>query len=298
MLLKHTDASFININYVENFTLKPSTMENRNSKTLSADKFTAKAAHVISLDDYVDIDNLINLQQKYDANYQLLKKQEEILSITSHELKTPITTIMLFLSLLEKLTEKEENPRVLELVQKTETQVNRLVKLINTLQDMATLQNGKIELEKEIFDFSALIKSCTDTFRLQNPEFELIIEENTIIDTYADSLRIEQVLINFISNAIKYSPNAGRIIIHVESTLDLLKVSVTDLGIGMPKAALPHVFDCYFRAHPDDNRFKGNGLGLYICKEIIAQHGGEIGVISQENKGSTFWFTLPLLKMD
>ncbi|WP_198170274.1 sensor histidine kinase [Mucilaginibacter arboris] len=273
-------------------------MENKNSKTFSADKFTAKAAHVISLDDYVDIDNLINLQQKYDANYQLLKKQEELLSITSHELKTPITTIMLFLSLLEKLTEKEENPRVLELVQKTETQVNRLVKLVNNLQDMTALQNGKIELRKEIFNFSALVKSCADTFRLQNPEFELIIEENTIIDIYADSLRIEQVLINFISNAIKYSPHAGRILIYVESTLDLLKVSVTDSGIGMPEAALPHVFDCYFRAYPDDNRFKGNGLGLYISKEIIVQHEGEIGVISQENKGSTFWFTLPFQKMD
>ncbi len=269
-------------------------MENKTSKTLSAERFTTETAQVISLDDYVDIDRLIDLQTKYESNYQRLKKQEEIISITSHELKTPITTIMLFLNLLEKLTEKEENPRVLELVQKTESQVNRLVKLIGNLQDISVLETGKIKLQKEIFNFSELINSCADTFRLQNPDYNLIVEESTTVDIYADASRIEQVLINFISNAIKYSPQAGQIVILVENTLNQIKVSVTDAGIGMPEAALPHVFDCYYRAHQNDNRFKGSGLGLYISKEIINQHMGEIGVTSEEGKGSTFWFTLPL----
>ncbi|MGI4020043.1 MAG: sensor histidine kinase [Janthinobacterium lividum] len=273
-------------------------MENKTSKILSAKKFALETAQVISLDDYVDIDQLIDLQTKYESNYQRLKKQEEIISITSHELKTPITTIRLFLNLLEKLTAKEENPRVLELVQRTESQVNRLVKLVNNLQDISALQNGKIELRKEIFDVSALINSCADTFRLQNPEYKIAIKENTIVDIYADALRIEQVLINFISNAIKYSPQAGQILIHIESTLSWLKVSVTDQGIGISETALPHIFDCYFRANPTDNRFKGNGLGLYISKEIITQHGGETGVTSRENSGSTFWFTLPKYPVD
>lgn len=294
-LTRNRNASFITPKYAEKFTLKPRAMENKNNDQLSNEKYAVVTDRMVSLDHFVDADLIIDLQKKYQSNYQQLKKQEEIINITSHELKTPITTIKLFLNLLEELTQNEENHRVFDLVQKAEIQVNRLVKLVNNLQDISALQDGKIELNKENFDFSALLNSCTDTFRLQSPQHTLLLECNEGIHIFGDPSRIEQVLINFISNAIKYSPQGGRILIRAKKTADLLKVEVTDAGIGIPEAQVPYVFDCYYRAHPSDKRFKGSGLGLYICKEIITEHNGEIGTISEENKGSTFWFTLPLL---
>jgi len=271
-------------------------MENKNSNAVSSEDYFATTGDVLSTESIVDKKIIFDLQKKYQSSYEQLKKQEEIISITSHELKSPITTIKLFLNLLEELTQNQENHRVFELVQKAENQVERLVKLVNNLQEMSDLHDGKMDLKREVFNFSALLNNCTDTFSLQNPAYQLIINCNEAIEVYADAARIEQVLINFISNAIKYSPQAGEVVISVETLPNLLKLSVTDFGIGIPEADLPHVFDCYFRAHQSDKRFKGSGLGLYICKEIITQHGGEIGAISKENEGSAFWFTLPLLQ--
>jgi signal transduction histidine kinase len=239
-------------------------------------------------------DAFFTLQKKYESNYEQLKKQEEMLSITSHELKSPITTIMLFLNLLEELTQKEENHLVLDLVLKAETQVNRLIKLVNNMQDITILQNGETAIKKDIFNFSALLNNTVESFRYQSQQHEIVIEGNVPIDIYADATRIEQVLVNLISNAVKYSPEKGLIKISVETGAGELSVSVQDSGIGIPASSLPHVFDCYFRAHQNDKRFKGTGLGLYISKQIINQHNGEIGVNSSEGKGSSFWFTLPL----
>ena len=162
------------------------------------------------------------------------------------------------------------------------------------MQDITILQTGETAVKKEICNFSVLINNTVETFRYQNPQHQLIIEDNADVDIYADPARIEQVLINLISNAIKYSPEAGEIRINVETTANELKVFVHDSGIGIPAASLSRVFDFYFRAHQHDKRFKGTGLGLYISKQIINQHNGEIGVSSEEGKGSSFWFTLPL----
>ena len=269
-------------------------MENKSVTTNEVENLTARYGQPFFATSSADTDTFFTLQKKYQSNYEQLKKQEEMLSMTSHELKTPITSIMLFLNMLEELTKKEENRLVLELVLKAETQVNRLVKLVNNMQEITILQDGESAIKKDVFNFSALLNNTVESFRYQSQQHEILVEGNVSVDLYADATRIEQVLVNLISNAIKYSPENGPIKIFVETIANELKVSVQDSGVGIPAASLPHVFDCYFRAHKNDKRFNGTGLGLYISKQIISQQHGEIGVSSEEGNGSVFWFTLPI----
>jgi signal transduction histidine kinase len=114
------------------------------------------------------------------------------------------------------------------------------------------------------------------------------------IEIYGDKARLEQVMTNLLTNAIKYSPDASQIIVNIASDRDWLSVSVTDFGIGIPEEKIPFVFDRFFRVENTSQQFQGLGLGLHICKEIIRRHGGTINVESKLGCGSTFWFKLPL----
>jgi signal transduction histidine kinase len=112
---------------------------------------------------------------------------------------------------------------------------------------------------------------------------------------YADEHRIEQVLVNFVNNAVKYAPDSRQIDLTVSKVENNVKVSVKDYGPGIPEENIPHLFDRYWRASHSGKKYTGLGLGLYICAEIIARHDGKIGVESTIGQGSTFWFTLPNL---
>ena len=281
-------------NTCKNSTLKLTTMENKSITPNEVANLTAPSSRPFFATGSDDYDTFFTLQKKYQSNYEQLKKQEEILSMTSHELKTPITTIMLFLNLLENITQKEQNHVVLELVLKAETQVNRLIKLVNNMQEITILQYCETAIKKDVFNFAALLNNTVESFRYQSQQHEILVEGNVSVDIYADATRIEQVLVNLVSNAIKYSPENSPIKISVETIANELKVSIQDSGVGIPAASLPHIFDCYFRAHRNDKRFNGTGLGLYISKQIISQQHGEIGVSSEEGNGSVFWFTLPV----
>jgi signal transduction histidine kinase len=110
---------------------------------------------------------------------------------------------------------------------------------------------------------------------------------------YADRHKIDQVIVNFVNNALKYAPASEEIAIKVEEVIDTVKISVTDKGAGIPTDDIPHLFDRYYQIKKGNNQAPGLGLGLYISEQIIKGHGGDIGVDSVLGEGSTFWFTLP-----
>jgi two-component system, chemotaxis family, CheB/CheR fusion protein len=130
-------------------------------------------------------------------------------------------------------------------------------------------------------------------YYLKSTTLPLNIEGEKEISVYADRNRLEQVIINLISNAIKYSPDADKVIINVDKTGDDIKVAVTDFGIGIPNETLPFLFDRFYRVDEVSQRYSGLGLGLYISAEIVRRHQGDIGIDSTPGKGSTFWFTTP-----
>jgi len=143
------------------------------------------------------------------------------------------------------------------------------------------------------FNIGELVRDCCQHVRTAGT-FDIVLEGDYDTIVEADEQQIDQVLVNFINNAMKYAPDSLEIKVVCERSAAALKVSVVDSGPGIPEKQIPHLFDRYYRADYSGFRFSGLGLGLYICAEIIKKHGGTIGVDSELGTGSAFWFTLPL----
>ncbi|GAC1388518.1 MAG: hypothetical protein NVS4B12_13330 [Ktedonobacteraceae bacterium] len=240
------------------------------------------------------------------------ERMNEFLGIASHELKTPITTIKGSAQLLERRLKKmialetvtvEERTHIQEeaqdLLRRTNVQVNRLTRLINDLLDMSRIQAHKLEPHMEYTDLMTVIRdvvqeqsrgAATRTILLHLPS------ENTV-PVFIDVDRIEQVVTNYISNALKYSATDKPIAVSSHVQHSEVVVSVHDEGPGIPAEEWKHVFERFYRVKGIEVKSGsgvGLGLGLYICKTIIELHQGQVGVESEEGKGSTFWFSLPL----
>ncbi len=159
---------------------------------------------------------------------------------------------------------------------------------------MGRIDNQEAPLNKSRFNVSKLLKACCSHIRVEG-KYELLLTGNTQLEVDADEHRIEQVIINFVNNAIKYAPASREINICVEQVGEHERVSVQDHGAGIAAEKLPHLFDRYYQVNDSASNSAGIGLGLglYICADIIKRHGGEIGVESEVGEGSTFWFTLP-----
>lgn len=225
---------------------------------------------------------------------QASKRKDEFLSIASHELKTPLTSIKAYVQLLQR--EAKENPQFKPYVERTLTQVTKLNSLITDLLDISKIQSGKLEFNKKDFDFDAMLSGLLEMTRQNHPDYQLEYKGAGGVTVYGDEIRLEQVITNFISNAIKYSPQQKKVIIETTSDNNNVHFSVTDFGIGIPKEEHKNLFRKFYRASGAAPHFQGMGLGLYICSEIIQRHHGTVGVESEPEKGSTFHFTIPLKK--
>jgi len=225
---------------------------------------------------------------------ELMARKDEFLSIASHELKTPITSAKVNLQLLEMMTEKDDALQSISpLVKKAGGQIDKLTRIIHDLLDVTKIQAGKLELFKTDFNLMELVRECADQSRGIDGKHDILIQGSTDIVVNADRNRLEQVISNFLTNAIKYSPGNTEIRVAVDRLDDgSTKVSVTDEGIGIPEDKLAMVFDRFFRVEDTSRQFPGVGLGLFISSEIVKRHDGEIGVNSALGKGSTFWFTI------
>ncbi|MGN6639755.1 MAG: sensor histidine kinase, partial [Mucilaginibacter sp.] len=184
---------------------------------------------------------------------------------------------------------QDVNNRLMDQANKS---VNKLSNLVNDLFEASRLAEKDFGLERTSFKLRTLIEGATDFIKITG-KYELRIEGDADLQVVADEQKIEQVIVNLVENAVKYAPNSPMIYIDIHRIPGFVKVQVTDKGPGIAPGKLPHIFRRYFSSEPG-NIQAGLGLGLYICAEIIKQHGGDIGVETELNKGSTFWFTLPI----
>ncbi len=217
-------------------------------------------------------------------------KKNEFIALASHELKTPLTTTKGYLQILERSEIDRVGRRFLT---KALKQLERINALISELLDISKIEAGKLSFHMETFDLGEMILDVVETFHFSSQTHTIFVNNaqgNYLVE--ADRQRMEQVMINLITNAIKYSPDANNVHVTLESSLLEVSVQVTDEGMGLNHDQQEKVFARFYQVE-GTSKMAGLGLGLYLSKEIIDRHGGHIGVSSRLGKGSTFYFSIP-----
>lgn len=232
------------------------------------------------------------------SEYEITQMKNEFVSTVSHELRTPLTSIKGYVDLILDGDAGEINEIQQEFLSIVKENSDRLVELINDMLDISRIESGRIHLKVEPQYLPDLITGAVDTFRAVLSQSDRDIKTDVPADLQpvaADSDRVRQVLINLISNALKYSPRGGDVTVAAQEVDGKVKVSVTDQGLGISEEDQRLLFTKFYRVDSAITReIGGTGLGLSICKSIIELLGGEIGVDSELGEGSTFWFTLPV----
>lgn len=241
--------------------------------------------------------NLVGVTQDISDKKVHEQRRDDFLSIASHELKTPITALKGNIQILDRLKETLNSPNAERLITSSKKVIEKVTTLVDDLLNISRYTEGKLQLEKTKFKPWELLEMCCAHIRADKFH-ELKLEGDKELTVVADEHRIDQVVTNFVNNAVKYAPNVKEILLKVERVDNDVRISVKDYGPGMPNEQLPYLFDRYWRADRSSRDYSGLGLGLFICAEIIRNHQGKIGALSEPGKGSEFWFTLPLEDFD
>lgn len=223
------------------------------------------------------------------------KRKLDFLGIVSHELRSPLTSLSGYLQILQHKSKSLENPQMHDLIASANRQSARMKLLIESFLDIARIGEGKLRLNKHVFSLKELISTIGQMLQqtVSSHNFVFDMEEEHQIS--ADRDKVEQVIINFINNAIKYSPSGSDIRIEARKDQDSLYVGVSDEGSGIAEEDQQKIFTRFYRIeNTQTDIVSGFGIGLYVSKEIINLHGGSIGVKSQLGLGTTFWFNIPV----
>ncbi|WP_295711321.1 CHASE3 domain-containing protein [Mucilaginibacter sp.] len=224
---------------------------------------------------------------------QLQQQKDDFINIASHELKTPLTSLKSSVQLIHTMKDRLSPEKMDDLVIRANKGVNKVAYLIEDLLYIGKLNQGQLDLNKTSITLSRIINDSSNHIKISGI-YKVITTGDMALQVFADGERIEQVVVNFVNNAIKYAPLSKEIYIDITKDDTMAKVSVTDKGPGISHEKLPFLFDRYFRVQSSGSQYSGLGIGLYISAEIIKKHNGEIGADSKPGEGSTFWFTLPL----
>lgn len=240
---------------------------------------------------YVQMSHDISRQVEFE------RQKDAFIGIASHELKTPITTLFAYAQILQKRLAQKDDEKDLTLLSHIIQETKRLTNLIDDLLNVSRLESGKMALQPEVFDLTPLVQQVVNNIGNTTETHKIKIEGSTQKDVIGDKDKIDQVITNLLTNAVKYSPQADTVIVRLLNDRHHAFVSVQDFGFGIAEEDQPHIFKRFYRTkNKDERKIKGFGLGLYITSEIVKKHKGKIWVESKIDKGSTFYFSLPLAK--
>ncbi len=230
----------------------------------------------------------------YTESQKAVALRDDFISVASHELRTPITSLKMYNQGLQMHLKKEGNDQLISPLVRMENQINKLTVLVSDLLNVSKLQHGKLEFDMEEIDLNELVKEAVDAIQTTEDGHRIIVSGEVSAKVYADKYRINQVVTNLLTNAIKYSPDSDRVVVQLIQEKNNAIVSVEDFGLGIDKEHQNKIFDQFYRVtSKEEKTYPGLGMGLYISKEIVKRHGGDIKVSSRKGKGSRFSFTLP-----
>lgn len=231
---------------------------------------------------------------------EISQMKNDFVSHVSHELKTPLASITAYAEMLVDGEANDENTRN-EFYSIIQNQALRLNRLIEDILNISRIESGLIKVNKEAVSTALIVRDAAQMIKSYAAEKDISVEDQTSIvfdQVSADKDMISQVVINLLSNAVKYTPNGGKITIdsEVDESEQVVRVTITDTGVGIPAEELEHVYDKFYRVKANNKCAKGTGLGLNLVKQIVEKvHQGRVFVRSEVGKGSSFGFELPLI---
>lgn len=244
---------------------------------------------------------LLNLDQRHlllvihdvTISKELEKEREDIIGFITHELRNPLSTLSLSNEIMKDAVKENNISLINKVLERFENNVDRMNKIIAGLYESTKASSGNFVLETSEFTFGEMVQEAISTIEVLQPSFNIIVKGNEDFHVVADRYRLIQVITNYLSNAIKYSNENKEVILSITYDNQYVTVCVKDQGMGIAKDQLPYVFERFFRIKKIRN-IEGIGLGLYLCRQIIRAHKGQVWAESEENKGSAFYFSIPL----
>lgn len=226
---------------------------------------------------------------------QMDEQKDFFINMASHELKTPLTTIKGYVELLQSYHQDSSDNLLITSLATINKQVLAVSRLISEMLDISKIKSGRLSYNKQDFEMNELVNEVVTEIQLIKPGQEITFCKTGDTLVHADRERIAQVMINFLNNAIKYSPGCNKVKLESIIKDDEVIISVEDFGIGISKKDKDRIFERFYRVEgKNEKRFPGFGIGLFVSSEIIQGHGGKIAVKSEPGKGSVFYFSLPL----
>ncbi|MDN5288933.1 MAG: hypothetical protein JWR38_5207 [Mucilaginibacter sp.] len=241
-----------------------------------------------------DISEQLAAQEEKATLYEQVRalndKKDEFIGLASHELKTPLTSISGYLQILSGIVEDEKGRLFLT---KARQQVSKLSSLVSDLLDVSKIEAGKLRLSTERFDIRQVINDAIELLAYGNHSYQISLETDiTELWIIGDPHRIEQVIINLLTNAIRYSPGTEEVVVFLSQENQEIKIGIRDFGVGIAPEKLKDIFTRFYRVDDTNLNISGLGIGLYLSQDIVIRHKGRIWAESEPGIGSTFWFTL------
>lgn len=224
-------------------------------------------------------------------------RRDDVLHVVSHELRGPLGVLVMAADVFASESRGGGGaapPKQQAFAERVVRQAQRMLAIVDDLLDVSRIDAGELRVEPDDADLCAVVRDAIERIKPSVKKHTIELHAPPSVRARIDVDRIEQVIANFLTNAIKYAPAGGVIVVDVQTNASEAMVKVSDSGIGIPESALPRLFERYFRAPGSEKAAKGIGLGLYVTKRLIEAHGGKVEVTSEVGKGSTFSFTVPL----
>jgi PAS domain S-box-containing protein len=231
----------------------------------------------------------------HDITYQkqLDIAREDIIGFVAHEVRNPLANLGLCNDVIDLLLKADRPGEIPDMLQRSRNNIKRLNRMIAELYKATKVSSGSIELDIAPYHFDEMIRESVETVKGLTPDFTITIAQNPDIVVQGDKYRMIEVVTNYLSNGIKYANGSTSLLLSAEKDGQFIRLSVKDHGPGIPAGQLPFIFERFYRAEKTKH-LEGLGLGLYLCKRIIQAHRGKVWVESEEGKGSTFYFMVPV----